>query len=138
MGRPFTERPTKLRGYLKYNSAPISHTNNEFTSLKGEPDTCIVWCALIDSPQPVEIRTNPSNRSLFDPNGPDVVAYGKFQSGQSIPEYIPFEIELDYNSTSRVPTYILIVGSASKYGDYFTGGAGSVLYLDDLELMYDY
>jgi len=66
------------------------------------------------------------------------VAYGKYQSGQSIPEYVPFEIELNYTSTSRVPKYILIVGSASKYGDYFTGGAGSVLCLDDLELIYDY
>ena len=137
-GRPFKERPTKLRGYLKYHSAPISHTNNEFASLKGEPDTCVVWCALIDSSEPFEIRTNPANRNLFDPNGSYVVAYGKYQSGQSIPEYVPFEIELGYTSTSRIPKYILIVASASKYGDYFTGGAGSVLCLDDLELMYEY
>ena len=67
-----------------------------------------------------------------------MVAYGRFQSGDAIPEYIPFEIELNYTSTSRVPRYILITASASKYGDYFTGGAGSVLYLDDLELLYDY
>lgn len=138
LGREFTERPTRLRGYLKYNSVPISHTNNEMTMLKGKPDTCIVWCALIDSADAFEVRTNPANRSLFDPNGSYVVAYGSFQSGESIPEYIPFDIELDYRSTSRVPTYILVTASASKYGDYFTGGAGSVLYIDDLELMYDY
>jgi hypothetical protein len=66
------------------------------------------------------------------------VAYGSFQSGQTIPNYIPFEIELDYRATNRVPTYIMIVASASKYGDYFTGGVGSVLYIDDLELLYDY
>lgn len=137
-GRPFTERPTKLRGYLKYTSTPISNTTSEFASLKGEPDTCIVWTALIDSPEPFEIRTNPSNRHLFDPAGSEVIAYGNFQSGQTIPQYIPFEIELDYRATNRVPRYILIVASASKYGDYFTGGNGSVLYLDDLELLYDY
>jgi len=66
------------------------------------------------------------------------VAYGKVEYGQTIENYIPFEFELDYKSTSRVPKYILITASASKYGDYFTGGAGSVLYLDDLELLYDY
>ena len=137
-GRAFTERPTKLRGYLKYTNVPISHTNSEFTKLKGQPDTCIVWCSLIDSANPFEIRTNPANRNLFDPEGDYVVAYGRFQSGDAIPEYIPFEIELNYTSTSRVPRYILITASASKYGDYFTGGAGSVLYLDDLELLYDY
>lgn len=139
-GREFTERPTKLRGYLKYESTPISHApvGSEYTNLKGQPDTCVVWAALIDSPEPFEIRTNPSNRRLFDPNGSEVVAYGVFQSGQSIPEYIPFEFELQYTATNRVPRYLLIVASASKYGDYFVGGNGSVLYLDDLQLMYDY
>ena len=137
-GRPFTDRPTKLRGYLKYKSVPISHASSDFASLKGEPDTCIVWCALIDSAEPFEIRTNPKNRHLFNPDGPEVIAYGKFQSGQSIPEYIPFEFNLEYKATNRVPKYILIVASASKYGDYFTGGNGSVLCLDDFELMYDY
>jgi hypothetical protein len=37
-----------------------------------------------------------------------------------------------------VPTYLIVVCSASKYGDYFTGGAGSVLYVDDFSLEYDY
>ncbi|MDE7471164.1 MAG: PCMD domain-containing protein, partial [Paramuribaculum sp.] len=45
---------------------------------------------------------------------------------------------LDYRSTSRVPNYIMIVASASKYGDFFTGGAGSTLLVKKLELIYDY
>lgn len=137
-GRDFTQRPTKLRGYLKYHTAPISHTSSGFENLKGRPDTCIVWCSLIDQDTPFEIRTNPKNRQLFDENGSYVVAYGKVEYGEDVPAYIPFEITLNYRSTSRVPKYILITASASKYGDYFTGGVGSVLYLDDLELIYDY
>lgn len=137
-GRPFTQRPTKLRGYLKYTSAPISSVTAGFENLKDRPDTCIVWLALIDQDEPFEIRTNPKNRQLFDPEGSYVVAYGKIEYGETISQYIPFEFELDYRSTSRIPKYILITASASKYGDYFTGGAGSVLYLDDLELLYDY
>lgn len=137
-GREFKQRPTKMRGYLKYNCATISNSNDEYKHLIGQPDTCSVYIALVDSPQPIEIRTNPKNRQLFDKNAPYVVAYGQFQSGETIPDYIPFEITLDYNSTDRVPTYILIVASASKYGDFFTGGVGSVLCIDDLELLYDY
>lgn len=137
-GRPFSERPTKLRGYLKYKSCAIDNVTDECAHLKGQPDTCIVWCALIDQNEPFEIRTNPRNRQLFDSNGSYVVAYGKVEYGHDVDNYIPFEFELDYKSTSRVPTYILITASASKYGDYFTGGAGSVLYIDDLELVYDY
>ena len=137
-GQPFNERPTRLRGYLKYNCTAISSTSSGYESLKGQPDTCIVWIALSDAKEPYTIRTNPKNLSLFSPDDPSVVAYGNIQYGSSVNSYIPFDIELDYRSTSRIPNYIVIVGSASKYGDYFTGGNGSCLWLDDLELLYDY
>lgn len=137
-GQEFKERPTKLTGYYKYTTAPISSTTAGFENLKGQPDSCIVWVALIDSPEPFEIRTNPSNRQLFDPNGDYVVAYGNMVTGQDVSAYAPFEITLDYKSTSRVPNYILVTASASQYGDYFTGGNGAVLYLDNFELKYDY
>ncbi|MBD5213636.1 MAG: hypothetical protein HDS75_02265 [Bacteroidales bacterium] len=137
-GRPFTQRPTKLKGYLKYNCTTISNSSAGYEYLKGRPDTCIVWTALIDSEEPFEIRTNPKNQQLFDPNGDYCVAYGNIQYGHSVNDYIQFEFDIDYKSTSRVPNYILIVASASKYGDYFTGGNGSILYVTDLELEYDY
>lgn len=137
-GRPFKERPTKLKGMFKYQNVPIDYASAEFKPMIGQPDTCIVWCALIDSAEPFEIRTNPKNRQLFDPNGSYVVAYGKMQKGEPVAQWSPFEFELEYKSTSRVPNYILVTCSASAYGDYFTGGAGSVLYIDDLILEYDY
>lgn len=137
-GRPFAERPTALRGYMKYKTAPISSVTSGFEDLKGRPDTCIIWAALIDQNEPFEIRTNPNNRQLFSPDLPIVVAYGNVQYGYDIDNYIPFEIKLDYTSTSRVPKYLLVTASASKYGDYFTGGNGAVLWLDNLELVYDY
>ncbi len=137
-GKPFTQRPTKLKGYMKYTTAPISSTTTGYEDLKGRPDTCIIWCSLIDTAEPFEIRTNPSNRQLFDPDGSYVVAYGKLQAGYDVEAYVPFEIPLEYKATDRVPTYILITASASKYGDYFTGGNGAVLYIDDFELEYDY
>lgn len=137
-GHEFKERPTRLTGYFKYTSAPISSVTAGFENLKGRPDSCIVWVALIDSQEPFEIRTNPNNRQLFDPDGDYVVAYGKMVTGEDVPAYSPFDITLDYKSTSRVPNYILVTASASQYGDYFTGGNGALLYLDDFELKYDY
>ena len=137
-GREFSEHPTRLRGYYKYHSAPISSVTTGFTDLKDRPDTAVIWVALIDSPEPLEIRTNPANRQLFDPEASYVVAYGKFETGSDMEQWSPFEFELNYTATNRVPRYLLIVGSASKYGDYFTGGNGSVLFLDDFELLYDY
>ncbi len=60
------------------------------------------------------------------------------ETAESTSEYARFEIELDYKATDRRPKYILLTASASKYGDYFTGGNGAVLYIDDLQLLYDY
>ncbi len=137
-GREFNEHPTKLKGYLKYKTAPISSVSAGFESLKGQPDTCIIWVALIDAPQPFEIRTNPNNRQLFNPDADDVIAYGKIEFGQNIVDYIPFEFNLEYKATNRKPKYVLITASASKYGDYFTGGNGAILYVDDLSFEYDY
>lgn len=137
-GRPFSQRPTKLKGYYKCNPVTIDKAGSGLQSYIGRPDTCIVWCALIDSPEPFEIRTKPSDRHLFDPNGPEVVAYGKMTQSQPVPEWIPFEFELNYKSISRVPKYILVTASSSSLGDYFTGGVGSILWIDDLELVYDY
>lgn len=136
-GRPFTERPTRLRGFFKYKTAPISSYKG-FEQMKGQPDTCIVWCALIDSDEPYEIRTKPSERHLFDRNGPHVVAYGQMTCGENVDQYVPFEFDLEYTATNRQPKYLIICSSASKYGDYFVGGNGAVLCLDNFELLYDY
>ena len=63
MGRPFTERPTKVKVRIKYKNVAITHAR-EFPDMLGEPDTCTVWCALGDWDKPYEIRTNPNNRHL--------------------------------------------------------------------------
>lgn len=48
-----------------------------------------------------------------------MLAYGELVLKESTEGegLIPFEIELDYKATDRVPTRIIIVASASYYGD---------------------
>lgn len=137
-GREFKSRPTKLKGYMKHICKAITHTSSEFSHYKGLNDTATIYIALADWSEPLEIRTNPKNRQLFDPEADNIIAYGKLESGKSIVDYTEFEIELEYRATNRVPNYIIVVGSASKYGDFFTGGDGSILWLDNLSLEYDY
>lgn len=137
-GRPWTQRPTRLRGYYWYKTAPIDYASTELTDLKGRPDTCHIYVALTDWTAPFEIRTNPKNRNLFDPSSSSVIAYGELLDGSDTEGYREFVIDLDYRSTSRVPTYLQITCAASKYGDYFTGGTGAVLYVDQFSFDYDY
>lgn len=137
-GKSFNARPTKLRGYYKYTTASISHASSDYIQLKGKPDTCAIYIALGDWDKPVEIRTNPANSKYFDKNDSHIIAYSELYNGSTTNGYIPFELELDYRSKSRVPKYLIIVCSASKYGDYFTGGVGAILQVDDFVLEYDY
>jgi len=139
-GREFSRRPTRMSAMVKYTSAPISHVGSDsrFADWKGRPDTAHIYIALTDWPAPYEIRTNPRNQQLFNPADPAVIAYGSMSYGETIATWTPLSINLEYRSTSRVPRYILVVCSASKYGDYFVGGNGSELIIDDIVLEYDY
>lgn len=137
-GRPWGLRPTKLKGYYQYKNGDINYASKELPELKGRPDTCSIYIALTDWTAPFEIRTNPNNRQLFDKNAPYVIGYGALERGSSMDSYEAFEVEIEYRSTSIVPSYIMITCAASKYGDYFTGSTSSVLYVDQLSLSYDY
>ncbi|MBQ7823025.1 MAG: PCMD domain-containing protein [Bacteroidaceae bacterium] len=137
-GKPYSSYPTKLRCHYKYTTALIDNTSSEYAYLKGQPDTCSVYIALGDWDKPVEIRTRPSNQKLFDKNDPHIIAYAEFYSGESTSDYRELELTLDYRATDRKPTYIIVVASASKYGDFFTGGTGATMLVDDFELEFDY
>lgn len=147
-GRPFASRPTKLRGYIKYIPGEVKYSkvpdNIDFPI--GSTDIGSVFLAVGDwagevydgVTWPVIIKTKTSERQLFDPEGEGVIAFGRQDFTTSTPGegLVEFEIPLDYYSLDRKPTAIIIVASASKYGDYFSGG-NSTMWLDDLELIYE-
>lgn len=136
-GKPFTSFPTRLCGYYRYETKLVDITNNETAHMAGKPDTCSIYIALGDWDDQVEIRTRPSNRKLFDKEDPNIIAYAEMYSGESTDGYVPFSLELDYRELGRTPKYIIIVLSASKYGDFFTGGDGATMWIDELRLEYD-
>lgn len=137
-GRSWNLHPTKLRGYFQYSAANIDYASSEFEKLKGVPDTCHIYVALTDWSTPYEIRTNPKNRQLFNKNADFIIAYGEMQFSGKMDKYQEFEITLNYRNTFAIPSFLQITCSASKYGDYFTGGSGSILYVDRFSLDYDY
>ena len=140
LGRPFTSFPTSLKFQYKYTSTTINRIGQDVGSLenlRGRPDSCQIYIALSDKPEPYEIRTKPSVRQVFDKNDRNIIAYGEFISGQSTTSYKQIEIPLEYRATNRTPKYIVIVAAASKYGDYFIGGEGSTLWIDEMELVYE-
>ncbi len=138
LGQPFKYRPTKLKGYYKYETGAIDYTSAPYDNLKGKTDSMSIYIALGDWDEPVEVRTDPKNRKVFDENDPHIIAFKKIVTSKEESSYIPFELELDYRSTSREPRYIIITATASQYGDYFTGSTKSTLYVDEFSLEWDY
>lgn len=137
-GRPWKLRPTKLKGYFQYQGVDINYASADYAYLKGRPDSCHIYVALTDWTAPYEIRTKPSDRHLFEKNSPSVIAYGELIYSGKMDAYEPFEIKLEYRDTDRVPAYLQITCAASKYGDFFTGGSGSILYVDQFSFDWDY
>ena len=148
MGRPFTLRPRKLTVWLKYKCGKIqqktlgSYPADDVVKV-GDNDRGIVWVALGSwnfreyggtEDSPVEVNTTDKS-TFFDPSGKDVIAYGRFVTNHDM-EWTKVEIPLEYVSTSRRPTHIIISCAASMLGDYFTGSPDSILWVDDLRLEY--
>lgn len=155
-GRKFTARPVALRFWLKYNCGDIDRigTLPAGSTLKvGDKDTGSVFIALGDwtkeeygvdaegeikgtDESPVVVDTR-NKGTFFNPKSAAVIAYGELLLNESIGEWQQVTIPLEYVTTSKVPTHILIVTSASRLGDYFTGSTQSVMWLDDMELLYE-
>ncbi|WP_308756541.1 DUF4493 domain-containing protein [uncultured Bacteroides sp.] len=149
-GRPFASRPTALRGYIRYLSNTVNYNNKcEFIN-QGDPDIGSIFIVLGNWPGetyggetwPVVVKTNYKNQSqaqLFDVNSEYIIGYGEknFTTSTEGEGMIEFDIPVDYRYTNRKPTAIIVVASSSKYGDYFSGGTGSTMWLDDLELVYE-
>ena len=133
-GYPFAGRPVALRGWYKYRPVNIDYAESPYTGLKGTPDGCAIRVFLCDWSSQFVINTN---KGIFlQEDDPSVIANKSIYSHSTDAAYKSFVIPIEYHD-NRTPTYIEIVGSASRYGDYFTGGKGSVLLLDEFELVYD-
>lgn len=140
-GQPFTARPTQLHGYFQYTSAKINYVGDNPPAsaniVKNQTDDmCSVYIALTTEVKTVD-NTN-LNTFVNWETDPSVVAYGELPLSECVTTngWKEFTINLKYHSLTTKPTHIIIVCSSSKYGDYFTGGEGSKMYVDDLSLIY--
>lgn len=125
-GRPYTgARPTKLSGYYKYKSMPITYNGTVPGNLKN--DECQIYFM------------------LWDETGKQI-AYGEFTGTETVTEYTRFEFDIDYSDMEAKPAKIAIVATSSKYGGEFDAagkkvigqvGDGSTLWVDEFELSYD-
>lgn len=145
-GRSFTSRPIALHGYYQYSPANVDAVGDNLpadaTVSEGNPDQCAIYVALTKKTYTIN---NKQEDTFIDFEGDEnIIAYGTIEgdyvkTNGAANGYTEFTIPLQYKESQfgAIPTHIIIVCSASKYGDYFTGGEGSTLYVDDFSLVYD-
>lgn len=134
-GREFTSRPSELSIWYRATLGTIDHSET-VDAPKGIQDTAIVYVALTDWDKPIEVHTQ-NKATLFSKKDPKIIAYGELIIDGNVNAWTEHKIKLEYRRKDVKPKYILVVASASKYGDYYTGSTGSTMWLDDLELIYE-
>lgn len=134
-GIPYDCKPLSLKGYYSYAPVAINRTKSPYDGLKGQMDICNIYVVLADwTSKKFQVNTNTGTFIDFE-NDPNIIAYGSLEDNTNTGGYKPFEIELEYRN-NRQPTCCVIVCTASKYGDYFTGGEGSELLVDEFEFTF--
>lgn len=153
-GRPCTSRPTAMKLWVKYIPGTVDYVSSGHIS-KGEIDKGHIYIAVGDwegmaqgsEKWPFVVKTKNAS-SLFSTDkgtysGDGIIGYGEkvfdnnYEDNGGLKELtIPLDYE-NYGGNSRKPTSIIIVASASKYGDYFEGSTSSRMWLDDIELIYE-
>lgn len=142
-GRPFETRPLRLTGWYRYAPVPIDNVDPpgdislpfDSNTIRGRMDRChiFVYVAAWDGPY----RVNTTERVYLDINDPGVIGYGELiDSVGTGGTYRQFSIDIKYRD-HRKPTYCAVVAVASQYADYFTGGIGSLMYVDEFSFVYD-
>ena len=143
-GREFTSFPTSLQLYYHYTPATISIVGStieetlseEMRNMVGQPDTFHIYIALTDKQYEIRNATDYKGQYLFNKNDAGIIAYGEKTGGDPVSNWTQIKIPLEYRAYRR-PQYLIIVCSSSKYGDYYLGGVGSKLWLDEMELVYE-
>ena len=139
-GVPFASRPTALKGYMQYSPKVINRVGKNLPAdapTEGDLDQCTMYCALLSEALVVD-NTNMNTFPDWE-NDPRVIAYGTLPAEQNVDskgKWKRVNIPFVYRDLDKKPTHLLVVFSASKYGDYFHGGEGSTLYVDDFSLEY--
>lgn len=150
-GRPFDfsqGQPKAMKVWVKYSPQNITkkgeYKGSDFNV--GDPDKGIIYIALLDDSKmsyknnsyPVIVRTADLENYSFKKDGANVIGYGEHILAEATPGsgMVEITIPIETKREGVTPSNILVVCSASQYGDYYCGGKNSTMWVDDFKLVY--
>ena len=138
-GQPFTAKPTKLTGYYKYTPGELFLDGSVKDKIVEHPeltDECSIKGVLY------EVSSESETLTGVDISGSKkIVAIAQLADGSAKSEYTPFSLEFKYlegktYDATKLYKLALICSSSAK-GDTFNGAAGSTLFVDELEVVFE-
>lgn len=134
LGKPFTARPSRLKGEYKYTPKTVDNGGDKISN--GSMDQCAIYIVLLTEP----IALNTADTKTLDWKSyykDKIIAVAELYRDNATNGYEDFDLKLDYWKTDETPSYIGVLCTSSRYGDYFQGADGSELRIDNFELVYD-
>lgn len=140
-------RPSALKLWVHYTPKAADKATGTHVN-KGDMDIANIFVAIFDGPDMDDtdysgqvgyvVRTNPKSSRYFDRNASNVIGFGDTDIVNATPgnDMVELTIPITYKNDTANIWGIAVVCAASKYGDYYEGGEGSTLYVDDFKLVY--
>ena len=154
-GVPFASKPKALKGWYKYQPALVNYVDNKIVADPKEYDQGQLQVLLVEVEHPYRVLpVKVGDKTLNGPTYKDqntiidlatdktIIARGVVNismsdsDGDGNADWVEFDLPLEYRDY-RNPTYVVVTAASSYLGDYFTGGHGSVLLIDDFEFVYE-
>ena len=126
----YDKKPVKVSGYYKYT--PGAEFYNAAGELQADQkDACAISAVLYE----VESEDETLDGSTIYTSD-KIVAMASFSSGETVAEYTPFELNLEYvKDYDASKTYkFAVIFSASADGAAYNAAVGSTLYIDDVTI----
>jgi hypothetical protein len=132
-GVPFNYKPTLLMGWYKYTPGAVLQDKSG-NPISGETDSFDIYAVLYENTQTLD-GTNILSSPL-------VVAVARIENPTASSTWKYFELpfvyqrEIDQSKLDNFQYNLTVVFSSSKNGGEFIGAIGSVLMVDDVEVVY--
>ena len=126
----YDKKPVKVSGYYKYT--PGTDFYNADGELQSDKKDACAMSAVLYEVENEEETLDGSNIYTSD----KIVASAMFTTGETVAEYTPFELNLEYvkdYDASKMYKFAVIF-SASKDGAAYNAAVGSTLYIDDVTI----
>lgn len=134
LGKNFMSRPSHLKGVFKYTPKEVGNGGDKISN--GSTDQCAIYIVLLTAP----IALNTADTKTLDWQSyykDNIIAVAELFRDNATNGYEDFDLKLNYWKTDVKPSYIGVLCTSSRYGDYFQGAQGSELCIDNFELVYD-